>query len=221
MQKRAILALFAGSLLAASVNAHADVALSTDPSFHFDSTHVTPLLNNNLAAGYYETPSETYVTSSSTTAVQLFDSGDYKFSFGWYKVGTDLSQSSNLHLLFSDIGEGNAQQSATFSAGAGTQVGFFLVPNGANSGLANLYTQANLNPGKYDQALSWTDNKNSVIAWEDITRTAGSDVDFNDVVVKVGVTPVPEPSEMALLGISGFGLLGMALVRRFRRPTQA
>lgn len=53
---------------------------------------------------------------------------------------------------------------------------------------------------------------NYVIAWEDLPGLpAGSDRDFNDLVVEVTVAPVPIPPAFLLLGS---GLIGFAALRR-------
>ncbi len=75
------------------------------------------------------------------------------------------------------------------------------------------YTSATLNPGFTDWA---TFNGTTAPA---ATGTYTLNVSLPDAfeVDAVSVTPVPEPSALLLLAMSGGGLLGMQLLRRFRR----
>lgn len=54
------------------------------------------------------------------------------------------------------------------------------------------------------------------IGAEDVKFSKGSDIDFNDVLVKITATPVPEPGSVLLLAASLAGCL--TLVRRRGNP---
>lgn len=83
-----------------------------------------------------------------------------------------------------------------------TGIGFFVIPNGFSGGSVKnsgtpLYSHPQYNPGEYKQIIQLADVINAdsrfgdfVIAFEDITRTSsGCDNDFNDVILRVSLTP--------------------------------
>lgn len=86
----------------------------------------------------------------------------------------------------------------------GQAVVFFLVQNGkladAQKGYAEvIYTVSSLNPGGYDQVLSYYSEKGrqgkgskpqAVLAWEDTSLSCGADQDFDDVIFYLeGIVP--------------------------------
>lgn len=73
------------------------------------------------------------------------------------------------------------------------------------------YTADQLNPADDYRVLAYQQGQstNWALAFED-----GSDFDYNDMVVKIeSISPVPEPSEWALM-LGGLGLVGMMARRR-------
>lgn len=93
----------------------------------------------------------------------------------------------------------------TITVPPGVAVGLFMIPNGtladAKAGRGNppLFTLASLNPGQFDQALTFYDPVGGQIicAFEDINIISGeSDQDFQDLIFTVKpVDPMPQYAE--------------------------
>jgi hypothetical protein len=93
----------------------------------------------------------------------------------------------------------------TITASPGVAVGLFMIPNGrladaqAGRGNAPLFTLASLNPGQFDQAVTFYDPVGGqiVCAFEDIEIVGGkSDQDFQDLVFTVTpIDPMPQLTE--------------------------
>ncbi len=89
----------------------------------------------------------------------------------------------------------------TIQVPAGVAVGLFMIPNGrladAKAGRGNppLFTLASLNPGQFDQAMTFYDpvGNQIICAFEDINIVSGaSDQDFQDLVFTVKpIDPMP------------------------------
>lgn len=99
---------------------------------------------------------------------------------------------------------GMAGAAFSINVPAGSALVFFLVQNGrlADGQAGNktvIYTVSSLNPGGYDQVLSYYSEKGRqgksalpqvVLAWEDMTLSCGADQDYDDVIFTLeGVVP--------------------------------
>lgn len=83
---------------------------------------------------------------------------------------------------------------------------------------SRVYSLDALNAGGESRFLSYQagSTTNWAFAYEDVSFAAGSDRDYNDMVVKVeSVVAVPEPSTWALL-LAGIAALGVAVQRQRR-----
>jgi hypothetical protein len=121
--------------------------------------------------------------------------------FGWF----DTSNTSVLHALFS--GPNPVGTTATFVP-SGTYGFYIKSPEGTYLSTGDGDTQTHF------AVFQLTANTHYMLGGEDMW--AYSDRDFNDIVVEIEVSAVPEPATMVLLG-SGLAGLGVAARRRQAR----
>jgi hypothetical protein len=129
--------------------------------------------------------------------------------FGWYLLGTDPTNAANRNVLFTGP-QGSGTVSNFNPSGS---YGFYILAGGTT-----LYTSS-LFGGATDQhfAVFQQADGSLWIGVEDLALRS-SDRDFNDMVIKI--TPVPEASSMAMLGIGLVALVG-AMRKKFRLPVAA
>jgi len=159
-------------------------------------------LGFNIDGGGITTGDPKLIFPDASSTATYYNSGD--------SSGTRTASYPLLPGDFVDIG--------TFESG--TQLDFFLIANGANSG-TNLYsTDSSVNPDGIDHVVAYalSDSPYLLIGFEDLY--GGGDRDFNDLlfVVDIGsgnvnaLTNAPEPSTLMIL--SSFILFAMYLKRR-------
>jgi len=125
--------------------------------------------------------------------------------FGWY----DVADHTNATTIF----PGSAVSGASYAEDFGGPVtfGFYLDPNGD----ATNRMYSGLTPG---QAVVYKvlelDNE-YIIGFEDLWLPGG-DKDFQDLIARAQVAPVPEPGTILLLGTGLIGLAGLGR-KKFKR----
>lgn len=131
----------------------------------------------------------------------------YNTTFGWYNTSTLDSQQ-----IFS--GADGKGSNAQINFGSLMDVGFYIDPNGVTNN--RMYTESALNTHQDIQAVIFKidELENSyILGWEDLDLNGGNggDRDYQDMIVRVTLSQVPEPDSMALLGL---GLLGLIVTRK-------
>lgn len=116
-------------------------------------------------------------------------------------------------VIFDVQGDDNVVSGQTLGNVGGTGIEFGRF--GSDFNMIDVSTNPASNPGGKDHVVTYTWSVNGVEAenryllfFEDSNETSDfTDIDFNDMVVEISGTPVPEPTSLALIGLGGLAML--------------
>ena len=239
----------AAMLVCAMTSARADTITYTPAAFPALTGTLTSL---GFGAAPTSAFAETYVVpglTGTTTRLDFSfvqDLGGYQFSFGFFdrsavtanaatdRAGWALQALQAATLVFDNRGLVPGA-TASFEVAAGMNLGLFLVPDDTLAAVLSnpsaffggprpspLFSVSSANPGGYDHFMSFETGGLFALAFEDLTRTGWSDLDFNDLVVTMRATTatvsrqietIDEPAGAWLL----LGALPLILAARRRR----
>ncbi len=171
----------------------------------YDDSYTLKLLNGNGVDNQIES-----WFANGATSVILEEIAGYAGSntLGWYNT-TNISEAGEIF-----AGANKRGDKATNLFNAVKIFGFYFDPNGNINN--RMYSQHDLNTDQDYQLTIWQVNDSSeyILGWEDLDLHGRSDRDYQDMVVKVNVAPVPEPATMFLVGTGLAGLAGLRLARK-------
>jgi len=149
-------------------------------------------------------------TGAGAVSIILEELAGYKnnTTFGWYED----NNAGNSGQIFSGSDSNGASGNLDF--GIATNFGFYIDPNGVRNN--RMYTEHLLNSHDDQQVVIFAIEELTdtyILGWEDLDLNGGSggDRDFQDMILRVKITSVPEPGSLVLLAL---GLLGLISIRR-------
>lgn len=195
--------------------------------FILASANATAIISNPDPTSWADDAGvETFAPGVVAASIELYDPFDSFSAFGFYFVGTDVTDVNNLTVIFDQLDQGGPGQSAlidftsgdvfdadasvlqdTFTAGFG-DVGFFLHIDGTS-----LFTEAALNPFGLDLSGTFTSLGDSTSHLLSFEAPDGTPVGFDLILGFTANANVPEPSTFVLILLT-LPMIGFVASRR-------
>lgn len=142
--------------------------------------------------------------------------------FGWYNADTyDYGDIGSFGQIFDGpVSPGDVLATASISFDSPTNFGFYIDPNGIAGN--RMFTEHNRNTHQDYQVTVWQINGSPtdyILGWEDLDLYGGAcgDRDYQDMIVRLTISPVPEPATMLLLGTGLLGIAGVGRKKLFKK----
>ncbi len=173
------------------------------------------------------------------------DTGAFQFSFGFFDLDavTGIDPATNpIGWAHQAISNGvnvfddrivDPSATTTYSVQAGTELGFYLIPNRTVGDYLDrfpwtwpaLFSESLANPGQRDQMLSFVTDGVALYSFEDLMRIGFSDEDFTDMAFTISsddqlganVVANPEPQTIIIWSFLGLSVAGVRFWRRRRQ----
>ncbi len=168
-----------------------------------DGNHTYTLVNGTTNAN----PTDTWFANGAVNVMMNEIAGYANTNtFGYYTIGAGNSPIRNQ--IFS--GPDSAGVAKSFTLNPAAEFGFYLGAPQSNNSI--YYTEADRNASnEIHAAIFQVDKSNTyILGFEDL-RLTNTDADYQDMIVKVNIKAVPEPSTILLFGA---GLAGLGLLRK-------